>query len=102
MPFKKGQSGNPTGHRKVRSEVERNLELSARHLTDASLKTLERNLQCGVPAAEVSAAREILDRAWGKARQSIDKTVTHLVADDRISVVRTELREKASQRLQLQ
>ena len=101
MPFKKGQSGNPLG-RKYKTPVERNLERQAQHHTDMALGTLVKNLSCGTPAAEVAAAKEILDRGWGKAKQTLDSTVTHVVTDDRIRSIRDELKQKAPERLQLQ
>jgi ribosomal protein L17 len=52
---------------------------------------------------DLAALSIIADRLDGKPTQSIDKNVTHhLVADDRISTVRTELREKASKGLRVQ
>lgn len=98
MPFKKGQSGNPSGRKPI-SDAERRVEREAQHLTPQALKALERNLDCGTPAAEVAAAKEILDRAWGKPKQTVDKTVTKYIVDDtRIARAREALRQASETR----
>lgn len=79
-PWKKGQSGNPSGRAKVPREVVE----AARALTQDALDTLAevmRDKDAG-PSARVSAAQTILDRAWGKPTQPIDANINVL---DRLS-----------------
>lgn len=63
-PFEKGQSGNPGGRPKTIGEVQ---EL-AREQTPAAIASLVNIATAGKSeAARVSAATELLNRAWGKA-----------------------------------
>ena len=68
--FKPGESGNPGGRPKIVGEVQ---EL-ARKATPMAIKTLERIAgdQKAPPAAQVSAATALLDRAWGRPAQALD------------------------------
>ena len=66
--FKKGQSGNPGGRPKTVKEVQ---EL-AREQTPAAIQSLADIMtNSSSEAARVSAASELLNRAWGKAPQTI-------------------------------
>ncbi len=70
MPFKKGQSGNPGGRKKVDQKV---TDLARKYTTDA-IKALARimNDKKSGGQAVVAAANALLDRGWGKPRQVID------------------------------
>lgn len=68
--FKPGQSGNPGGRPKELAEVQ---ALARTHTVDA-IAALARiaGSADAPPAAVVSAATALLDRAWGKPMQPID------------------------------
>jgi hypothetical protein len=72
--FKKGQSGNPGGRPKA---VESLVEL-AREFTQLSVDTLVELVgdSKSNAAVRVSAAKELLDRGWGKAPQTSNVNVT--------------------------
>lgn len=71
MPFKKGQSGNPNGRRKENSE----LTDLARKWTNEAMERLAYWMRSENAKASVAASSIILDRAYGKAQQTIDLTV---------------------------
>ena len=70
--FKPGQSGNPGGRPKALKEVE---EL-CRKLTPQAIERLEKILtdDDAPAAAHTKAVEIILDRGWGKAKQSVELT----------------------------
>ena len=69
MPFKPGQSGNPSGRKKVNGDI---IALAKKYTVEA-IKTLIAVMQDeNAPAASrVTASNAILDRAYGKPAQSI-------------------------------
>jgi hypothetical protein len=69
MRWQKGQSGNPGGRPKALQEVE---EAARRHTPEAirALASIANN-EKAPPAARVSAAVALLDRAWGRPRQDM-------------------------------
>lgn len=71
MPWKKGQSGNPTGARKHHPRNKRTITELARDLAPEALKTLALVMKSpkSTMTARAIAADRILDRAWGKAPQ---------------------------------
>jgi hypothetical protein len=73
MPFVKGQSGNPGGRPKVVLPDGRSLIDIAREHTPKAVATLVAVMddRKASYAARVSAASEILNRGWGRARQDI-------------------------------
>lgn len=68
MPFKKGQSGNPGGRPKETDDV----KALARQHGPAAIARLFLWLQSDNAKASVSAAAVLLDRAYGKASQSVE------------------------------
>ena len=72
MPFQPGQSGNPGGRPKALKDVE---EAARAHSEEAivALAAICKNKDAP-EAARVAAANALLDRAWGKPRQTIEPT----------------------------
>src|SRR5262245_46993772 len=73
MPWKKGQSGNPSGRpKRTRKQNYTITELARKH-SPAAIKTLVEvmNSENSTMTAKAIAAEKILDRAWGKAPQSV-------------------------------
>lgn len=78
MPFIKGQSGNPGGRPKAVREVE---QLAREYSDDAMARVIQIMKVSDDEKAALRAAEIVLDRAWGKPKQTIDATVkTDLVA----------------------
>ncbi len=73
MAFKKGQSGNPGGRSPRKTADGRTLAEIARTHTESALETLVEVAMSKSEngSARVSAAKELLDRGWGRATQPI-------------------------------
>lgn len=77
-PFKKGQSGNPKGRPKKLPELDKLLadvlgeEKDGVTAADAIL----RKLRAMAASGNIRAAEILLDRAYGKAKQTVDMEVT--------------------------
>ena len=67
VPFKKGQSGNPSGRPKIVAEI-RSL---AQERGPEAFQRLVDWMNSDNPKASVSAANSILDRAYGKPAQAV-------------------------------
>lgn len=75
-PFKKGQSGNPRGRPKKLPQLD---TLLAEVLGDekdgvTAAEAILRAIRAKAARGDVRAAEVLLDRAWGKPKQSIDHT----------------------------
>lgn len=68
--FKKGQSGNPLGKPKENPEIK---ELARQHSTEAFNKIIQL-MKSDDDKIAFAASREVLDRGYGKAPQSMEVT----------------------------
>jgi hypothetical protein len=77
--WRKGQSGNPSGRPKRDADLQR----AARSYTPEALMILARIMRAEKTqdAVRVAAARELLDRGWGKAAQTVHSSVTRVPVD---------------------
>jgi hypothetical protein len=72
MAFVKGQSGNPGGRPKAVMPDGRTLSEAAREHSPAALQVLVEALK--VPETAMAAAKEILDRGFGRPAQAVELT----------------------------
>ena len=72
--FKKGKSGNPNGRPK-KGQEQLNLEKLCREKTPEALGTILSIMQDGENERnKLSAAQYIIDRGWGKAKETVSLT----------------------------
>lgn len=71
MPWKKGESGNPSGLSKAHFEF----AAKCRAAGPKCLKVLVEALSDADGRIRVQAARELLDRGYGRPLQTVDQTV---------------------------
>lgn len=69
-PFAPGQSGNPGGRPKLPEDIKHIREI-ARQYTAEAVATLATAMTDGSDSAKVAAAKELLDRGWGKSAQPV-------------------------------
>ena len=74
MVWQKGQSGNPAGPLTAKEQA---LKRRLHQLTFKAVDALEEALEVGTMGERITAAKEILDRAIGKARQQTVIDVQH-------------------------
>jgi hypothetical protein len=72
VKFRKGQSGNPGGRPKVLGEVQ---ELARQHAPAVIVELARLALKAKSETARIAAIRELLDRAYGRPRQSMEVSV---------------------------
>jgi hypothetical protein len=70
--FKKGQSGNPGG---LKTKHIGDLSRESRRYAQLALSTLVKICRKGVERNQLAAARELLDRGYGRPLQTIDASV---------------------------
>ena len=74
-PFKKGQSGNPKGRPKLPDLSQAIAKVLAEEKDGMSaLEAILKALRAKAAKGDVRAAQELLDRGFGKSKQSIDHT----------------------------
>jgi hypothetical protein len=71
-PFPKGISGNPGGRPRVIADLH---DLARQHAPAAITELARLAVKARSEAVRVAAARELLDRGFGKATQPVDWTV---------------------------
>jgi hypothetical protein len=75
-PFQPGQTGNKGGRPK-KTEEERTLEAMCKDKTPEALKTILSIMTGGKnERAQLSAAQYVMDRGWGKAKESVELSGT--------------------------
>ena len=74
--FKPGQSGNPNGRPRVLTDVQN----AAREHSTEAIETLARIMRNpkAPAAARIAAASALLDRGYGKPRQTVDANNTNV------------------------
>jgi hypothetical protein len=69
MKFRKGESGNPGGRPKVLGELQ---ELARHHAPQVIAELARLAVKARSETASIAAGRELLDRGFGRARQSVE------------------------------
>ncbi|MBR1155246.1 DUF5681 domain-containing protein [Bradyrhizobium sp. JYMT SZCCT0428] len=69
MKFPKGKSGNPGGRPKALGELQ---EFARLNTPDAITELARLSLQAKNESVRVAAIRELLDRGYGRAQQSVE------------------------------
>ena len=73
MKFHKGRSGNPGGRHKVLGELQ---ELARHHAPEVIIELARLAVKARSETARIAAGRELLDRGFGRARQSMEVSLT--------------------------
>ncbi len=70
--FKPGQTGNPGGRPRAATQM----TWHARAYAEEAIRALVKTMRTETGAARIAAARELLDRAFGRVAQNVDFTVS--------------------------
>jgi hypothetical protein len=94
MKFRKGKSGNPGGHPRVLGELQ---ELARHHAPEVIAELARLALKARSETARIAAGRELLDRGFGRARQSMEVS---LPEEDIVQIMLDEIdaRNRESER----
>jgi len=84
MKFRKGKSGNPGGRPKVLGELQ---ELARHHAPEVIAELARLAVKARSENARIAAGRELLDRGFGRARQSMEvslpeKNIVQIMLDE--------------------
>src|ERR1700722_8359707 len=95
--FKKGQSGNPGG---LKHKHIGDLSRETRRYAHLALSTLVKICRKGMERNQLAAARELLDRGYGRPLQMIDASILHKklneLTPDEIAALEARLRQRRS------
>ena len=80
MVFKKGKSGNPKGRPKKVNDIGRYIRMRLGKLPKGKDKryiyyVVSAMLQKGIAESDIQSIKELLDRAYGKSKETIDMTM---------------------------
>ncbi len=91
------------GYRKMKRdargpEIERAVEIACKRVSKDALEFLEQAIKDSEldPRVRMMAAKEILDRAWGKPKQNIEQSVNVNAGEDLLQALR-DARNRAQQ-----
>ena len=90
MTFKKGQSGNPSGRNKSEAAALQRIK----GLTFRAIDRMGKLMESDNEAVALNAAKDILDRGLGKAKQNVAVDVQHSLSDMHLAALRV-LSERA-------
>ena len=84
MTFKKGQSGNPSGRNKSEAAALQRIK----GLTFRAIDRMGKLMESDNEAVALNAAKDILDRGLGKAKQNVAVDVQHSLSDMHLAALR--------------